>query len=95
MVDASSEPAEVTATAELPKDVVLHARPAAMVVRTASAFSSSIKLSTQEGTADAKSLISVLSLGTRGGSEIRISATGEDSQQAAVALTTCISGLSD
>ncbi len=59
----------------------LHARPAAIFVRTANTFKSKILIQKDEKWVDAKSILSVLSLGAEYGSVITIKALGEDEEQ--------------
>ena len=70
----------------LPPGVDLHARPAADFVRAAMGFGASIQVGTGEREADAKSLLSVLALGAKGGTEIRLTAVGDDAD---AAITPC------
>jgi phosphotransferase system HPr (HPr) family protein len=65
----------------------LHARPAARFVQIASRFTCSVRIRSESGEADAKSLIGVLGLGIRAGNRIVISAVGADAQAALDALT--------
>jgi phosphotransferase system HPr (HPr) family protein len=67
----------------------LHARPAALFVRTAGSFGSQIRLSnTTRGTGpgDAKSILTVLGLGVSSGHEIELAAEGDDASAALDAL---------
>ena len=89
MAQASSEGLVVT----LPGGVDLHARPAADVVRTAMGFVASIQVAAGEREADAKSLLSVLALGAKGGTEIHLTARGEDAEAALDALRDCVANL--
>jgi phosphotransferase system HPr (HPr) family protein len=82
VAQASSEGLVVT----LPRDVDLHARPAADFVRTAMSFAASIQVAAGEREADAKSLLSVLALGAKGGTELRLTASGDDADAALDAL---------
>jgi phosphotransferase system HPr (HPr) family protein len=98
VAQASSEqsagsPAVVTVL--LPEDVDLHARPAADFVRTAMGFAASVQVAAGEREVDAKSLLSVLALGAKGGTELRLSATGEDAAPALDALSARVATLSD
>lgn len=65
----------------------IHARPAAVFVKTASGFKSDIKVEKDGKAVSAKSIISVLSLCINKGSTITISAVGEDEAEAVKALT--------
>jgi len=87
---ASSE-----AAIELPRDVDLHARPAADFVRTAMRFDATIAVTAPAGRADAKSLLSVLALGAKGGSRLVLSAEGADAADAVAALAGCVAELHD
>jgi len=83
------------ATVVLPQDVDLHARPAAQFVRAAMAFSSRVQVAAGEREVDAKSLLSVLSLGAKGGTSLRLRADGEDAQRAVEALAALVAGLTE
>jgi phosphotransferase system HPr (HPr) family protein len=90
VAQASSEAVVVS----LPKGVDLHARPAADFVRTAMRFAAQLRVGSGDREADAKSLLSVLALGAKGGTEIRLTATGDDADAALDALRDCVTGLS-
>jgi phosphotransferase system HPr (HPr) family protein len=66
--------------------VGLHARPAGVFVREASKFKSSITVFHDDTQANAKSILSVLTLGANQGAVIRICAEGEDAEAALQAL---------
>lgn len=73
--------------------VGLHARPAAKFVQTASAYDASIKvknITADTDPVDAKSILSVLTLGVHQGYEIEIIADGEDEIEAIAALKALI-----
>lgn len=63
-------------------NVGLHARPASVFVQTASKFASDISVTCENRTANAKSILTVLTLGAHQGAEITIKAEGEDAQEA-------------
>jgi phosphocarrier protein HPr len=65
----------------------LHARPAARFVQVASRFTSSVTIGLGDRRADAKSLIAVLGLTIRPGSEIVLVTAGPDADAALDALT--------
>jgi len=92
-----SSPPRPTAerTVALPAGVDLHARPAAQFVRTAMGFSARIVVTAGERDADAKSLLSVLALGAKGGTPLRLRADGDDASGAVESLSGCVSGLVD
>jgi phosphocarrier protein HPr len=91
----SSPSSNAAATAVLPAQVDLHARPAAQFVRLAMGFHSRIAVGAGEREVDAKSLLSVLSLGAKGGTALRLRADGEDASGAVAALACCVAGLSE
>ncbi|MFW6228592.1 MAG: HPr family phosphocarrier protein [Alkalispirochaeta sp.] len=70
------------------KDVVvknragIHARPAALIVQTASQFASQIEFKNDHETINAKSIMGIITLGASYNSTITISADGEDEEQA-------------
>ena len=67
-------------------EVGLHARPASLFVQTAGKFSSDIEVTHGETTANAKSILAVLTLGAHQGAEILIKADGDDADEALKAL---------
>ena len=75
---------EITLTVH--HEVGLHARPAALFVQTAKQFGSAIKVTHGEREANAKSILSVLTLGVDQGAVITLHAEGEDADQALEAL---------
>ena len=78
-----------TLTITLEHPAGLHARPASLFVQTANKFGSEIKvknLTNDSNHANAKSILSVLTLGVTQGTEIEIVAEGEDAEQAITAL---------
>lgn len=64
----------------------LHARPAAVFVEIASEFESEIKIEFEEQQVNAKSIISVLSLGLGDGETFVIRVNGPDEEEAMAAL---------
>ncbi len=74
----------------LPDGVDLHARPAGNVARTAMRFKSHIMLVDGACEANAKSVLSVMALGLRGGSVVRLRADGADAVAALEAVRACI-----
>ena len=70
--------------------VGLHARPAALFVQTAKKFNSDIRVSHDEREANAKSILTVLTLGAEQGAVITIQAEGEDADEALAALTALV-----
>jgi phosphocarrier protein HPr len=78
----------------LPEAVDLHARPAAQFVRTAVGFAADIAIGVNGREANAKSLLDVLALGARGGTELRLTASGDDAPLAVDALRDCVAAFS-
>ena len=72
----------------------LHARAAALLVRTASAFESALRLERADGTAsaDAKSILSVLMLAASRGTELLVTAEGADEAEAIEAVCSLFAG---
>ncbi len=68
----------------------LHARPAAIFVQTSNNFKSSINVCCNERKVDAKSILSVLTLGAEMGMEIVIEINGSDETEALQALAKLI-----
>jgi phosphocarrier protein HPr len=68
----------------------LHARPAGAFVRVAKQFQSDVKAIHNGKEANAKSILSVLSLGAERGAAVWIRAEGPDAQQAVDALAKLI-----
>lgn len=64
----------------------LHARPAALLVKTAGKFKSLINLSKDGLVVNAKSILGVMTLAAEFGSKIEVIATGEDAEQAVAAI---------
>ncbi len=64
----------------------LHARPAAQVVRTASAYKAEIELAKDGMAVNGKSIMGVMMLAAECGSELLIRAKGEDAEAAVNAL---------
>ena len=79
---------EITIT--LQNKTGLHARPAGAFVRVAKQFRCEIKAVHQGKEANAKSILSVLSLGAEQGAMIGLKAEGDDADQALRAMTDLI-----
>lgn len=73
-------------TLNIKNKVGLHARPAALFVKTASQYKSIITVKNSARSANAKSILSILALGVESGTEIKIIAEGEDAEMALKAL---------
>jgi phosphocarrier protein HPr len=88
-VSRSSDPTLV----RLPEDVALHARPAGAFVRAAASFAATIEVQANGRRANAKSILEILGLGADGGTELAISASGDDAAEAVVELANVVAGL--
>ena len=66
--------------------VGLHARPASIFVQTSNKFSSDIEVEYDKKTANAKSILQVLSLGVKQGGRISLKIAGDDEIQALTTL---------
>ena len=64
----------------------LHARPAGMLVKEAGKFKSTVTLSGGTKKVDAKRIMAVMSSGVKCGTQITLTITGEDEEEAAQAL---------
>ena len=87
-----SQSSELTVV-RLPEAVALHARPAGAFVRAAAAFGATIEVRANGRQADAKSILQVLGLGADGGTELEISASGDDAAAAVAGLAELVAGL--
>lgn len=65
----------------------IHARPATILVQTASKFNSDLNLEYNGKTINLKSIMGVMSLGIPKGAQIKITAEGADAADAIAALT--------
>lgn len=72
-------------------EVGLHARPAALFVQTAGKYQSEISVYCEGRSANAKSILAVMTLGAENGSVIKIAADGQDEDQAIDALVDLVS----
>ena len=88
-------PTSSEVSAVLPAEVDLHARPAALFVKAAMGFDARIEVLAGDKVADGKSLLSVLALGARGGTALRLRAHGEDAGTALDALSGVVSRLEE
>ena len=77
----------------LPSSVALHARPDGAFVRAAAAFTATIEVRANGRHANAKSILEILGLGADGGSELRISASGDDAAAAVAELAELVARL--
>jgi phosphotransferase system HPr (HPr) family protein len=68
----------------------MHARPAELFARMAMQFDSQIELVNGSQRVDAKSILHLLTLGARQGTELVLEAVGDDAQQAVDALVNLV-----
>ena len=73
----------------------LHARPAARLAQEAQNFSSDIQIQSDNGTADAKSMLDILSLAISTGCTLTLLARGDDAREALTALADYLENLQD
>lgn len=64
----------------------LHARPAALLVQTASKFSSDVLIVKEDKEVNAKSIMGIMALGAGQGTELTIKISGADEEQALAAI---------
>jgi len=69
----------------------LHARPAGALAVAAGRFAAVIKVSAGDRTADAKSVLGVMSLGATNGQHLTVEASGPDAREAVAALIAILS----
>ncbi len=67
-------------------DTGIHARPATLLVQTASKFSSDINLEYQGKAVNLKSIMGVMSLGVGQGADVTITVEGDDEAEAMAAI---------
>lgn len=70
----------------------LHARPAALLVKTAGSFESLIHVEKEGLQVNCKSIMGVLMLAAEQGSTLRFTAVGDDAEDALQALTDLVNG---
>ena len=88
-----SQSSELTLV-RLPEAVALHARPAGAFVRSAASFVATIEVEANGRRANGKSILEILGLGADGGTELAISASGDDAAEAVAELANLVTGLS-
>jgi phosphocarrier protein HPr len=74
-------------------EVGLHARPAAMLTQEAAKYNCSISIKYNGKKADMKSILQVLSLGVKEGSELCIEVEGDEKEEAMTAIQKLFSSL--
>lgn len=86
MIDPSPTSREFT----IGNKLGIHARPAAQFVKTASKFSSEIRVEKDGEEVDGKSIMGLMMLAAGHGSVLKISVEGEDAEEAMAALESLI-----
>lgn len=66
---------------EIKEPIGIHARPAALLVKTLKEFKSELKLEKDGKVASSKSLIQIMGLGAKQGDKLKITAEGEDAEE--------------
>ncbi len=84
-----------TLTIKLINPTGLHARPATLICKEASAFKSSISLKYGDKQGNAKSLIALLAMGIPANAEIQVIAEGEDEEKAAKKVAAFIESINE
>lgn len=79
----------------LPEEVALHARPAGTFVRAAAQFGADVVVAANGRRANAKSILEVLALGAKGGTEMTLSASGDDAAEAVDHLAALVPALTE
>lgn len=69
-------------------EVGIHARPAGMLVKEAKKFESTITITKEGKSAEAKKLMALMSLGVKCGERVEIKVEGQDEEQALEAMKT-------
>lgn len=77
---------KVVRKVEIKNKLGLHARAAALLVQTANKFSAQVSLSKDGQTADARSIMGLLTLAAARGSKILVEASGDDAERAVKAI---------
>ena len=84
--------AEAEARVVLTNKMGLHARPSTQIAQAASQFTSDIQISKDGLSVDAKSVLELLMLAAECGSELVVSADGDDAQAAVEELVALVDG---
>lgn len=84
--------ARVEARVVLSNKMGLHARPSTQIATTASRFSSDIHIGRDDMMVDAKSVLELLMLAAECGTELVVTAEGDDAKAAVAALVELVKG---
>lgn len=85
-VDDKKNLKKVTGTLVIKNDRGLHTRPSTEVVKCSASFKSDIRLTYKKTTVNARSLLGILMLAAEKGAKIKITAQGDDAEEAVNAL---------
>lgn len=69
-------------------EVGIHARPAGLLVKEAKAFDSKITLEANGKSADLRKLMAIMGMGIKKGTEVTVTAEGEDEDRAIIQVET-------
>ena len=86
MTQVAIEQKTVKGVFTIKNDRGLHTRPSTEIVKCATSFNAHIQLSYRQMVVNAKSILGILMLAACKGSRIRVTASGEDAEQAVDAL---------
>ena len=64
----------------------VHARPAGLLVKKASSYSSAVQIRKDDRTADAKRIFAIMGMGIKTGNKITVEISGDDEEKAASEL---------
>ncbi len=79
-------PGEYETTVVITNELGLHARPAALVARTAQQFTASVILEADNRQVDAKSILDILSLAACKGTTLTVRGNGDDAQDCVTSI---------
>jgi phosphocarrier protein len=82
--------AEVVETIKIVNKLGLHARPAALLVQTASKYRANIEIENDSIKVNGKSIMGVMMLAAAFGSEIKLFANGDDAEEAVAGIRALI-----
>jgi len=81
---------ELSENFTIPNKLGLHARAAALLVKTTSQFSSDVSLSARKQTVNGKSIMGVLMLAASQGTKVKITVNGNDAEECLNAIRSLI-----
>lgn len=84
--------AKAEARVVLTNKMGLHARPSTQIANTAGRFSSEVSIAKEGLTVDAKSVLELLMLAAECGSELQVSAEGDDAEEAIRSVVELVEG---